>query len=302
MKIEKTTRIKFDPVDHTYRLDGGRLLTPVSSVLNSLEPPFDAEGKSYGVARREILAKHGLLEMPAQDTDAFNIMDLEIKDLAQELRDRWEATGQESIDFGNWVDKAVEDSINGFPVPIELQEVVSAINQEHAHYYKEFAQFMVFDEEYGICGTTDRTSLRGSRSNVVDITDIKTGLNKGMTYDGFKIKDGIGKYYNKFYLEPLSHIEVSSYARYTLQLSSYAFLLQRMFPEVKIGRLKVCFVDRVKINHGTYEYIHRNIPIMYMRHEVETLFKRIKSSTEMLNGLDTTAEKKVTPGMEIPDY
>jgi hypothetical protein len=287
MKLQRTDQIDFNKELHCYTMkDGGRILTPVSSVLNTLEIPFDKDGKSAGMAKREILAKYELSEMPVNDNDKFYIIDLEIKERAQELRNEWECVGQESMDFGNWIDKSICDSLDGIVPSAGLISLVDQINNEHSHYFQEFTQFMVFSDYYGICGTMDRLSLRGSRTSVVDITDYKTGLNKGMTYDGFKEKDGEKKYYNKFFLEPLGNIEACSYARYTLQLSAYAYLLQLMYPDIKIGRLKICFIHRTNIapemKDPAYRYTHENIPVIYMKNDIQLLFERIKVSREMM--------------------
>ncbi|MFA6916967.1 MAG: hypothetical protein WC222_11260 [Parachlamydiales bacterium] len=287
MKLQRTDQIDFNEELHCYTMkDGGRILTPVSSVLDTLEVPFDREGKSAGMAKREILAKYDLTEMPVNDKDLFFTVEGEINIRAQALRDEWDGIGKESMDFGNWIDQSICDSLAGIVPSTELINVVNQINSEHSHYFQEFTQFMVFSDYYGICGTMDRLSLRGSRTNVVDITDYKTGLNKGMTYDNLKEKDGERKYYNKFYLEPLSHIEACSYARYTLQLSAYAFLLQSMYPEIKIGRLKICFVHRVDLSMGIgepkYFYSYENIPVIYLQNDIQALFERIKVSKEMM--------------------
>lgn len=289
MKIERTDRIVFDQEQHAYAVkETGRILTPVSSVLDSLEPPFDAEGKSIGIAKREALAKRSLTEMPVNDRDLYYEIEEEIKERASQLREQWEAIGAESMDFGDWVDGAIMNSIAGpmeGEIPAELDPVIYHINQEHGHYYKEFGQFIVFSEELGICGTMDRLSLRGPRSEVIDITDYKTGINKGMTYDGGKVKDGVHKYFTKFYLEPLAHLEVCSYIRYAMQLSSYAYLMEKNYG-ARIGRLKICFIHRhadpVLGGEDRIWFSHENIPVPYMRRDVEVLFERIRITKEMM--------------------
>jgi hypothetical protein len=72
-------------------------------------------------------------------------------------------------------------------------------------------------------------------------------------------------------LEPLNNLMECEYNVYSLQLSLYAYLLEKMYPQAKIGKLAIMW-----LNPHTEEW--KTFAVPYMKYDVIRLLQDFKSS------------------------
>lgn len=274
--LKRTDRVTFDKTSHTYTLDTGIELMPVSSVLSMFEQKFDRDGISRKSAEKFVLDKLKLKKPPVDD-DGLKAYNKAVSEKIEDLLKGWKAIGDDSMNFGNDVDDAFTNSLIGKPYPQRYSGIISQINSEHNYYKEELGQVILFSEKFGVCGTADRISLRpysysskDPGNYIIDISDYKTGKNKGITFDSTYISkdDGRRKSNKKFLSFPINHIEQCTYSRYCLQLSLYAFLLEEMYG-FTIGRLKIIYVHIETDGSLSVE----NIPVPYLKMEAQAMLE-----------------------------
>jgi len=230
-------------------------------------------------AEKEILESMGLKEAPVYDKGQFAIFSEAVEVRKKELIDRWESIGNESMEFGNWIDNNLSAPLRGQKCDPKLQHIVDDLAKEHRFYAEELDQVILYSDALGVCGTTDRISLRPGRTEprIVDIFDYKTGINKGIVYDSNYWKDGKKYFKNEFLMPPLEHIEECTYTRYALQLAAYGVLAEIMYG-VKVGMLAIIYVSLNEDNSISY----KKIPVPYMKWEIQTLFQQVRATKDYL--------------------
>jgi hypothetical protein len=137
----------------------------------------------------------------------------------------------------------------------------------------------------GIAGTIDTGGFRKTKTRILDIEDNKTNLEKGITFDSISRKEGKIKHENRFFLEPVSHLELCNYNRYVLQLSIYAYLFEQFF-SCQIGRLAIRWLScsPATEENGIVFLSSSYIPVPYMRSEAVRLL--IEHSQRQANTVD----------------
>ena len=94
---------------------------------------------------------------------------------------------------------------------------------------------MIWDDEYLICGKSDKVIISTDEKNLnpyISIKDYKTNKELKINYN-FINKNTGEPVVNKYMLEPISHLVDCNYIHYTLQLSLYAYMLERKGFKVK---------------------------------------------------------------------
>lgn len=133
--------MKFDPITHTYTLNGKKL-TSVSRWIEQFVPPFPAEKIAEATAKR----------------DGVN---------AEDVLRKWELKGQIALDQGNWVHNSIEYYLKHdrefTNEPVEAFKKVMSDNVYHS-------EVVVHDDEYA--GTVDLIEVVGKGK--VMIHDFKT--------------------------------------------------------------------------------------------------------------------------------
>jgi hypothetical protein len=263
--FETIIKPEFNPANHTFQL-GGYDLTPVSKMLSSYEEEFDAPSISFFMARNEMRRAIGWKTKGDPEPG-----DVDVAVRQAEILAEWDAKRDEAADHGNKVHKMFDKFLtNGEVVYPETKAFLQSIKDEYDQIYKEYCcELMMCDPESGMAGITDWAGIRKCKELIIDIDDFKTNLFKGIVFDSISRKGGKVKHYNKFLKSPLSHLEQCNYTRYALQLSSYAYMMEKQL-NARIGRLRIFWVE---FNPET-EMIEYSgfIPIPYMRNEVIAIF------------------------------
>lgn len=195
------SEIVFDKVSHTYRLDGRRLPS-VTSLVNRLKPPFDADywaqrkADERGVEKAAILAE-------------------------------WEAKRQAGFERGTRVheyiagvlqgDQLVDDPFLGLNARLPEMAAFDELWKQLCREMKVRAikaEWIVGDGEMGFAGTLDAL-LYSETTNQFHIFDWKTG-------DKFRVANGF-----QTLLSPFGDLDDCELVAYSLQMSFYRLAVER---------------------------------------------------------------------------
>lgn len=227
-------------------------LVSLSKVLDYFEHEFNAEEISYYIAKGRSMTG----------------LDNEIKKIQQGLLFEWEQKRNTSLERGNMIHRNIENQFrHGSTLDPEWQKFCSRLYNETMGSGENVVVKMeqeLWDEDYNICGTTDKLVIPSSRAKVL----------KG-NYSDTKTNEKINTTGDKYLKPPLDFLIQCEYTRYCLQLSGYAYMGEKSFG-IKPGTLYIEFV------RGPYDEIEK-IPMPYMKYEVELMFKAYRQRVIVSN-------------------
>lgn len=253
--------ISFDEEAHTYLGKDGNFYEPVSRVLDHVKAPFNTEMMSFNSAKKRL-----------EDASLGTTVTRDEILLEQDkLKREWKEAAVESQNHGNNIHKYLEDYFNMkrvddtspmYKIALQLRNYYARIG-----YYVAFNEVRTYSKKHLVCGTSDRCQLRTQRTKVVDWFDYKTNLRRGIEFDSAKRDPdtGVVKFYNKYMLAPLEHLEDCNYVRYSLQLSIYALMAELTYG-VKTGRLAIVYIPPSFSKAIIY-------PALYLRSEAMLLLE-----------------------------
>lgn len=232
-------KVKLEPISHKYYDDKGLQYMSISAVLELIKPLFERDKLSTMTAN-----KRGISQ--------------------EEVLAEWTATSKVATDHGTRVHESLEHYQNTASIKEgdeKFEPMIKSISATYIDYGKVYQEECLYDEEYRIAGTADKifavTTHKGSK---FDIEDYKTNLSKGIvTFDK----------YGKTLLHPVEHMEHCNFNHYALQLSFYAYMLERLTNR------------RVRQMHITYipadNFLNwRKIPVPYLKTDVINILKFYK--------------------------
>ena len=218
----KSKKIRFFPVSHKYKL-GRQELTSVTNFIGQFFPPFEAKKIARKLAgfwtnkQKKRGVRYWLKEWKKageHGTEVHKLMEQEIKDKVPESINSFEErTRNKYIQGCLWLEKFDENEYDEF---IQAPELI------------------MYDEELGLAGTID---LAVFKDNKVTLIDYKT--NKKIS------KDCYGK---KGY-KVLKDMDASNINKYSLQLTMYAYMLERKGWEID----KLILVHLMEDKYKEYE-------------------------------------------------
>jgi hypothetical protein len=151
-----------------------------------------------------------------------------------------------------------------------------------------YPEHMCYLKTAGVCGQVDRVEII---NNVLSVVDFKTN-EKIETESYFNPYSGK----SKMMLAPLSHIEDSNFWHYSLQLSTYAYMMLRHNPNLSVGNLII--EHAVFETDGEDQYGDPVVkmddwgnpavkdivqyPAKYLKSEVEAMFNWLKTNRHNL--------------------
>ncbi|MCG9879014.1 MAG: PD-(D/E)XK nuclease family protein [Bacteroidia bacterium] len=226
-------RIKFDPTEHRYFIDGNPDTISVTQLIDKFFPEFDApywgpiKAAQRGISTKEILAE-------------------------------WEAKRIDSANKGTALHEAIENYYN---------------NKSHNSSTKEFSHFLsfkqrfngmtpyrsewrIFDEDLMVAGTIDMVYKKEDGS--LYMFDWKRS-EKVVNNDGTIKNDTF-----QFAFGELSHLGDNSYNRYCLQQNIYKAILEKRYKH-KISSMNLL------VMHEAYDRYH-HIKIPNMDKEINYIF------------------------------
>lgn len=138
-----------------------------------------------------------------------------------------------------------------------------------------YPELIIYDHKFKIAGQADRVELRG---NTVHIKDYKTSKVIDTEPKIFYDRERKRKI-RKRLLPPVSHLDANNFSTYSLQLSGYAFILERW--GYKVGTLQLIHLKMKGRGedkfydwetHEIEEEVIYDVP--YLRREVQMMFLR----------------------------
>ena len=240
--------ITFEPKKHQYFDPDGDEYKSFSRLIKSYTEPFDADKISSIMANGDPKKK-------------------------QQLLDSWDNKRDTAIDHGNEIHDGMENYSLGKMSLIKNPDLIDLgkrLFSNFNHYYRIWPEVILHSKAHKIAGQTDLTAKRQSyrsKIHVVDFFDYKTNLSQGIRYDSIGWNKDPIRHDNRFMYNPIDHLEDCNYNKYSLQLSSYAYMAEITYG-ITVGKLMIIFIWKEK--NGRYNF--KFLPVPYMKLEVMALF------------------------------
>lgn len=122
-----------------------------------------------------------------------------------------------------------------------------------------YTEFMIWDDDSGICGMADEVEVV---NQTINVNDHKTS--KEVKKEGFYVRN-VGR---QKLVGPVSHLDDCNWSIYCLQLSVYMYMLWRRNKHLKVGKLTLNHVQFDRDGKVT-EVVPHDVP--YLRTEVKAI-------------------------------
>jgi hypothetical protein len=242
-ELNKFNDIKFFDEGHKYVLKDGNHASSVTTLFKEFEPPFNKKFWAEKKAKQQGVSP-------------------------QEIINLWEANGKFSREKGTLFHAYAENYIANrvFERPIGLDDKMNfALDRLevlfHAFYEKTknslipiASELVIGDEESRTCGMLDQLYFN-KKHNEFQIFDWKT--NKQIRTEPFN---------NQKLLTELNHLDNCELVKYSLQLSCYKYIIEKM-TNIKIGS---CFVLWFHEKNETFKHYK----VHDLSEDVDKLFKK----------------------------
>ena len=283
MKIDKQNgNVAFDNESHTYwNLEDDRRYISVTTLIHKYTQEFDKEFWSAYKALEKLLPKESwdiekksLLntkKFHKEILDTYNISESEFNKVQQDILDAWDEENRKSCERGTKIHEEIEHSFYDNPKDISLQKFGLGGKFECKKDYSEldleygvYPEYLIYREsDDGILRIAGQVDLIVKQGNEIIIIDHKTNK-KIEQKSGF---DSATKSNTKMKF-PLNNLMDCNFYHYTLQLSTYAWMLQKIHPEFIIKDLILNHYDH-KGNNTLYH-------CEYLKHDVEKMLYHYK--------------------------
>lgn len=283
MEINKQNgEVAFNEQEHAYWNvnDNGRYIS-VTTLIGKYAPVYDSSFWSAYKALEQLLPveswkieKKALLSSKKLDKNLFSIYGIdenEFNKVQQDILDSWEAKKQASCERGTKIHSMIENKFYEGGKNVSLKKFGIGGKFECRKDYLEldlpygvYPEYLIYyeneDKTVRLAGQIDLLIKNGN--NIV-LIDHKTNekIDKKSFYNN------ITKTSDKM-LYPLNHLDECNFNHYTMQLSTYAYMLQKLNPEFVI--------EKLYINH--YDHNNKNtiMECPYLKADVENMLKHYK--------------------------
>lgn len=215
----------------------------------------------------EIFDKIKLNLMRCKKVDPKYISDLEAYNAKKaEIDLEWKQKNEEAKQAGTQVHEFLEklivsdpeDCLHTFQIPTDKYKLEKAeMFQENDGIFTEYRMEVPINEEYVIIGIPDVIIKENNHIKLIDYKAVEK-IDTSARFDLSSKKKKTMAY-------PLNGIPDCNFYLYSLQLSVYAWMLQKINPEFIIDSLEIYHIKNGKIK--------KTYPVEYMKNTVETLVK-----------------------------
>lgn len=288
MKIDKRNgNVNYNDEEHIYWDNSGNYIS-VTTLIGKYENEYDKDFWSSYKALQEILTaeqfkfeKKHLLRTKKVDLkyflDAYQINETNFNLVKQNILDKWQHENKASCDRGTrihaelekmYIDKKETDLKKfglGGKFQVNTNESLDNNNIKLLDIEKGiFPEFLIYTvSKDGIVKVAGQIDLLIKDGNNIIIYDYKTNKKIDETsYFDFNTKK------NQMMKYPLNNLMDCNKMHYAMQLSTYAWMLQKINPEFKIKYLGIIHYDH---NNNVTEY-----EIPYLKEDVERMLKDYK--------------------------
>ena len=279
MKIDKQNgNVAFVEDVHKYFNvnDPSKEYISVTTLIHKFTQPFDKDFWSAYKALEQLLPKESwtiekksLLNTKKFDKsilDLYDISELQFNKYQQKILDDWDEENRRSCERGTKIHQDLENSFYKSPTNISLQKYgiggkfeCKKDNSELNLEYGVYPEYLIYRESGdGILRIAGQIDLLVKSGNDIVLCDYKT--NKKIEQKSFynsKTKSSAKMKY------PLNNLDDVNFYHYTLQLSTYAWMLQKINPDFVIKDLILIHFD-----HNDKQTIYH---CDYLKSEVEKM-------------------------------
>jgi len=259
--IYKNIHLYFDEGPHKYTDSNGNEYISTTTIIGNYVPKFDKKYWAHkkaveqGVSEKEILRQWDKIKNEACDrgSDKHNDIENAIKN-ASKFKEAIKYL--ETRESGMVV--TVADIPNLIPIPLDIEQFKTATEHKYKEIYDVFDYYInagytiyseigVFDPELLISGTIDILCIKEDQFVILDWKTNRDGLKfesgyykKDKTTIPNQLTNEWVRKYDKM-LPPLNHLDECNGSHYTMQLSIYARLVERIL-EIPCVGLGLCHI------------------------------------------------------------
>ena len=289
MEYDKINKdVGFIESTHTYKnlKDDSINYTSVTTLIERYGKPFDKEFVSKYKALERILSpndwkkeKGGLWKnhkIPSDFLEVYDISESELNKVQQDILDEWANTNRIACERGTKIHSQLENSFYNAGSNITLKKFGIGGKFECKKNYNEL------DMEYGIypeyliyydnpkvgLHIAGQIDLLVKNSNEINIIDHKTNAKidtKGFYNSSTRSTDKM--------LYPLTNLDECNFNHYQLQLSTYAWMIQKINPDFVIKNLI--------LNHYDHDGKNTLYNCSYLKDEVEKMLKHFVKQNKL---------------------
>ena len=283
MKIDKQNgNVAFENESHTYwNVEDNKQYISVTTLIHRYTQEFDKNFWSAYKALEKLLPKESwaiekksLLstkKFNKEILDIYNISELDFNKAQQGILDAWDEENRKSCERGTKIHSDIENSFYNHPKDISLQKFglggkfeckkdYSELDLEYGVYPEYLMSIESKDKVLRLAGQIDLIIKQDNEITIVDHkTNKKIDLKSG--FDTNTKSSAKMKY-------PLNNLMDCNYYHYSLQLSTYAWMLQKLHPEFVIKDLI--------LNHYDHNEKNTLYHCDYLKDDVERMLKHYR--------------------------
>lgn len=273
---------------HTYKNlnDDSIKYTSVTTLIEKYGKPFDKEFVSAYKALERILPvdvwkkeKGGIWKnhkIPEGFLEVYDISNNELNKVQQEILDEWAETNRIACERGTKIHSQLENSFYNAGSNITLKKFGIGGKFECRRDYNElnleyglYPEYLIYYDnpkiDLHIAGQIDLIVKSGNEITIIDHKSNKKIELKGFYNSSTRSSDKM--------LYPLGHLDECNYNHYQLQLSTYAWMLQKINPEFIIKDLI--------LNHYDHNGVNTLYHCSYLKEDVEKMLKHYAKTLKL---------------------
>lgn len=298
MKIDKQNgNVCFNDENHCYwNINDNEKYISVTTLIHQFTQPFDKDFWSAYKALEKLIPKDSwaiekksLLNSKKFDKsilDLYNISELEFDKTQQEILDEWDNENRKSCERGTKIHEELEYSFYNNPHNISLQKFGIGGKFECKKDYSEldleygvYPEYLIYREsDDGILRIAGQVDLIIKSGNEITIVDHKTNK-KIEQKSGFNTstRSNVKMKY------PLNNLMDCNFYHYTMQLSTYAWMLQKINPNFVIKDLILNHYDHDGKNTLYHcEYLKSEVEKMLYFYKKQVILEREKAKRKRI--------------------
>lgn len=298
MKIDKKNgNVAFNNEDHCYwNVNDNEKYISVTTLIHRFTQPFDKEFWSAYKALEKLLPKDSwaiekksLLNTKKFDRsilDLYNISENDFNKVQQSILDDWDNENRKSCERGTKIHEELENSFYRNADNISLQKFGIGGRFECKKDYPEldleygvYPEYLIYREsDDGILRIAGQVDLIVKSGNEITIIDHKTNkkIDQKSGFDTSTRSNAKMKY-------PLNNLMDCNFYHYTMQLSTYAWMLQKINPNFVIKDLILNHYDH-NGNNTLYhcDYLKDEVERMLYFYKKEVISERQKAKRKRI--------------------
>lgn len=298
MKIDKQNRdVAFENDSHTYwNVNDNEKYVSVTTLIHRYTQEFDKDFWSAYKALEKLIPKDSwniekksLLntkKFNKELLDTYGISELEFNKTQQEILDIWDEENRKSCERGTKIHEEIENSFYKNPKNISLQKFGLGGKFECKKDYSEldmdygvYPEYLIYresdDKILRIAGQVDLIVKAGNEITIIDHKTNKK-IDQKSGFDSITKSTAKMKY-------PLNNLMDCNFYHYTLQLSTYAWMLQKINPDFVIKDLILNHYDHNGKNTLYHcDYLKKDVERMLYHYKKELILEQKRSKRKRI--------------------